>query len=159
MAKKPLKNIIIHCSDSEFGCAAEIRRWHTAQGWKDIGYNFVIPNGLILPQTSYQTRLFIPSMDGSLEIGRKVDGDAFIDDNEVGAHALGYNATSIGICLIGVKDFTSRQFFTLGQLLSELYAIYNKGRYLNTRGHGEVCPGRTCPNFDVQRFLRTNNFI
>lgn len=151
-----LTNIIIHCSDSEFGSSAEIRRWHLERGWKDIGYHFVILNGMIVPKTKYQLPLYVDAMDGSIEVGRKIDGDRFVTDNEAGAHALGYNSNSIGICLIGVDHFTEQQFNSLRELLRELMHTYgiSKKRIL---GHYQTAKagGKTCPNFDVTKFLET----
>lgn len=149
MAK--LSNIIIHCSDSEFGSATEIRRWHLANGWKDIGYHFVIMNGLSVPDAKYQKKLYLPSLDGSIEVGRRLDGDGMITDNEVGAHALGYNAKSIGICLIGVKTFTVKQYYSLAMLVFELQLKFNIPME-NVLGHYQVCANKTCPNFDVNKF-------
>lgn len=144
MASKQLADIIVHCSDSDFGSAAEIRRWHLEKGWRDIGYHFVIGNGRPHPD------LYIPSIDGSVEVGRTLDGDSFISENEVGAHALGYNDTSIGICLIGKTRFSERQFGTLFSLLHELrkrFSIENEavlGHYETPLSHG-----KTCPNIDM----------
>jgi hypothetical protein len=152
MAK--LTNIIIHCSDSEFGSASEIRRWHLANGWKDIGYHFVILNGMVMPTTKNQTSLYLPLLDGSVEVGRRLDGDTFITDNEAGAHALGYNTKSIGICLIGVNSFTPSQFMQLAKLLQTLTNLYGLPFSLTTiKGHYEVTPNRTCPNFNVPLFI------
>ena len=154
MAK--LTNIVIHCSDSEFGSAAEIRRWHLANGWKDIGYHFVILNGMLVPKTKNQLPLYVDAMNGSIEVGRKIDGDRFISDSEAGAHALGYNANSICICLIGTSFFTEQQFDSLRELLRELMHTYGisknriLGHYQTTQAHG-----KTCPNFDVPEFLKT----
>ena len=39
---RPIDSIIIHCSATPEGkhfTAADIRRWHKAQGWSDIGYH------------------------------------------------------------------------------------------------------------------------
>ena len=155
MAK--LTNIIIHCSDSEFGSASEIRRWHQQKGWKDIGYHFVILNGLIVPQTSFQKSLYLPILDGSVEVGRKIDGDDLVSDNEVGAHALGYNANSIGICLIGKKHFTQAQFDSLRELLRDLMKRWSHIKKQDILGHYQTpkAGGKTCPNFDVTKFLET----
>ena len=151
MAK--LTNIVIHCSDSEFGSASEIDRWHRARGWSGIGYHFVILNGLIVPKTGYQTRLHLDCMDGQIEVGRKIDGDNWVSANEAGAHALGFNDKSIGICLIGVKDFTHRQMSALRTLVSELCIHYGLTAK-NVVGHYETpkAGGKTCPNFDMQAF-------
>ena len=42
---REIKKIIIHCSDSEFGDAALIDKWHKERGWTGIGYHYVILNG------------------------------------------------------------------------------------------------------------------
>lgn len=66
---------IIHCSDSTFGDVAEIRRWHIARGFNDVGYHFVIRR------------------DGEVEMGRTLE--------TIGAHCKGHNTNSIGTCLVG----------------------------------------------------------
>ena len=70
--------IIIHCSATREGKdfrAADIDRWHRQQGFKSIGYHFVV------------------RLNGEVERGRPIA--------EVGAHCKGHNATSIGVCYIG----------------------------------------------------------
>ena len=142
-----VKQLIIHCSDSDFGSANLIRKWHQEKGWRDIGYHFVVLNGWIVPD------FYLPSMDGSIECGRDLDGDSFIEPNEIGAHALGYNQTSIGICLIGTKDFSCDQFSNAEFLCADLRARFNvpieevKGHYECENSHG-----KTCPNFDMDKF-------
>lgn len=155
MAK--ITNVIIHCSDSEWGCAAEIRRWHLANGWSDIGYNWVILNGLLVPETKVQKKLAMPLLDGMIEVGRRIDGDSYLVGAEVGAHALGYNDKSLGVCLIGVKSFTPKQFFSLASLTHQIQEIWgvDKGMFL---GHYDVAM-KTCPNFDVQRFMADRDGI
>ena len=154
MAK--LTNIVIHCSDSEFGSASEIDRWHKQRGWSGIGYHFVILNGLIVPKTGYQTRLHLDCMDGQIEVGRKIDGDNWVSANEAGAHALGFNDKSIGVCLIGVKNFTAKQMRSLRVLITELNAYY-KIPIKDILGHYETpkSGGKTCPNFDMKLFRST----
>lgn len=154
MAK--ISNIIIHCSDSEFGSASEIRRWHLKRGWSDIGYHFVILNGLLVPRTGYQQRLFLATMDGNIEAGRKIDGDYWVSENEQGAHTLGLNASSIGICLIGTNQFTVRQMNALKALVTELLLHYGLTPKA-VLGHYETpkAGGKTCPNFDVKAWRTT----
>lgn len=138
--------IIVHCSDSDHGSAREIRQWHQGRGWKDIGYHFVILNGQVTPD------LYLAAMDGSIEAGRRLDGDPFIEPDEIGAHALGYNGKSIGVCLIGTTMFTSRQLGSLLMLLTGLCTIWRIPP-ANVLGHCETESGRkegkTCPNFEV----------
>jgi len=91
-----MPKIIIHISDSGFGNAVEIAKWHVQKGWSTIGYHFVILNGQLSP-----TR-HIDFFDGHIETGRPCDLDNVISPDEVGAHTLGYNSDSIGICMIGL---------------------------------------------------------
>ena len=141
-----ISNIIVHCSDSRFGCAREIRNWHLQRGWRDIGYHFVILNGQITPD------FYLYELDGSIECGRFLDGDSFIKDLEVGAHCLGYNKNSVGICLIGKDSFTPRQFATLTTLLDGMLRKYRLSP-VDVLGHYETfsgkSQGKTCPNFNM----------
>lgn len=151
-----ITNIIIHCSDSPWGCAREIRKWHTdprplGNAWSDIGYHFIVLNGRPLPD------LYLPSMDGAIEAGRRLDGDMDIEPDETGIHALGYNKTSIGVCVIGQKKqgqstFTIEQMDSLKYLLADLCRHYTIAAE-NVVGHNETESGRkqgkTCPDFDV----------
>lgn len=152
-----IEYLVIHCSDSLFGCAAEIRRWHIARGWSDIGYHLVILNGLILPETSYQKQLYLPMMDGAMEIGRRFDGDAFISQSEVGAHALGLNDKSLGLCLIGKDSFTAAQYVKLALAIRaiEAHPLGAKLRRDRIVGHYQTpqAGGKTCPNFNVPLFV------
>ena len=143
-------HIIVHCSASAWGCAREIRQWHIDPKRKggpfnDIGYQFVIGNGSPRPD------LTLLSLDGQIECGRYLDGDNIVEENEVGAHALGYNRTSIGICLIG-KPFTVAQFDSLKALVLDLCRKFDI-KPDNILGHCETesgkAEGKTCPDFDV----------
>jgi hypothetical protein len=151
MAK--LKNIIIHCSDSDFGTADIIREWHTSppRNWKDIGYNGVILNGRTLYNNDYN-----PEKDGVFEIGRGLDLNTLIESDEIGAHARGYNTNSIGICLIGKTKFTVKQFETLFNIC-KLYT--NIIPNLKIFGHCGL-PGvsKTCPNFSMDNFRKVLEF-
>lgn len=108
---KKLENIIVHCSDSEWGSAREITKWHLVRGFRTIGYHFVILNSNILSNFS------LSCLDGSIELGRELDGDSLVEENEIGAHTLGYNDKSIGICGIAKKGWTHSQELSLIQLL------------------------------------------
>lgn len=55
--------------------ADEIRKWHKARGFKDIGYHYVI------------------HLDGRVENGRNIEA--------VGTHCEGHNANSIGVVYVG----------------------------------------------------------
>jgi len=75
---RELKYIVLHCSATPVSMdvgVAEIRKWHKAKGWKDVGYHFVI------------------KLSGKLEYGRPLQ--------QIGSHVLGYNRASVGICYVG----------------------------------------------------------
>lgn len=151
-----ISNIIIHESASSFGSVNLIRKWHLEKGWRDIGYHFVILNGEILKG------FFLPSMNGSIDIGRDIDGDNMLVENEVGAHAYGYNANSIGMCLIGDKGlFTHKQLDAMVMLCEDLIAQYGI-RIENILGHNETeharLIGKTCPGFDANYLRQTLRF-
>lgn len=125
MRRKTTKYVIIHCSDTpdemDIG-AAEIDSWHRKRGFSQIGYHFVIRR------------------DGRIELGR--------DLMDVGAHckAEGRNHDSVGICLVGRKDFAPEQMEVLRELVNVLAKIWPEAL---VRGHRDYEPGKTCPNFDV----------
>ena len=136
---KKIEYIIIHCSDSIFGDTNTIRGWHLEKGWCDIGYNFVILNGML------KKTLYLEVLDGSIEVGRSLMAN--------GAHARGYNHNSIGICLIGVKDFTAYQLHSSYNLCLNLMSQYDIP-IKNVLGHYEIenAYGKTCPNLDMDDF-------
>lgn len=138
-----IEYIVYHTSataDQDIG-AKEIREWHKARGWRDIGYHFVIRR------------------DGSIEKGRPL--------NQIGAHVRGYNSRSIGICMVGGKktirgwepNYTHEQWVTAGYLATRLLEIYPDAQL---KGHRDFSPDRNrdgritrdewikeCPCFDV----------
>lgn len=131
---REIKKIIIHCSDSTFGNAEEINRWHKQRGWDEIGYNYVILNGCV------DKVKYIKDNDGKIEDGRNLE--------KIPAHCKGENEDSIGICLVGKYHFTPKQImvslpFLLGQLMDN-YGLTKDDIY----GHYNFS-SKTCPNFDV----------
>lgn len=134
--------IVIHCSDSAWGDANVIDEWHKERGWNGIGYHFVILNGHRTAGSEYDI-----ADDGLLELGRPLD--------MIGAHVSGKNAHSIGICLIGIKDFTQLQLQRMKSLVGNLKDNYGN---IAVVGHYELLPKnsldkKTCPNIDMN-FLR-----
>lgn len=118
----------------------EIDRWHREKGWDGIGYHYVV------------------CRNGALEFGR--------DESRAGAHCMGHNKDSIGICLIGgikdgtkdepVNDYTKAQWETLKRLVTDLKAKYPKAKIV---GHCDYEKKKTCPNFNVKQWAKENNFI
>ncbi|MCK5019681.1 MAG: N-acetylmuramoyl-L-alanine amidase [Candidatus Peribacteraceae bacterium] len=148
MGNKLIEYIIVHCSDSSWGSAREIRKWHInpPNNWRDIGYHFIINNGKPYPDSYFKF------MDGQIEYGRDLDDDPYVEDKEIGSHALGYNQSSIGICLIGrgKDEFSKNQYDSLFDIIITLMNKYNIP-IENVLGHYEIpkSNGKTCPNMDM----------
>jgi N-acetylmuramoyl-L-alanine amidase len=135
-----INSIIIHCAATkptqDIG-VAEIRKWHKLKGWKDIGYHYVIRR------------------NGDLEDGRP--------NQQIGAHAKGFNKESIGICLVGGLDedgkpdanFTDAQMNTLKNTTKFLMNQYNLS-IADIFGHRDL-PGvkKDCPCFNARHFIKT----
>ncbi|NJK30928.1 MAG: N-acetylmuramoyl-L-alanine amidase [Deltaproteobacteria bacterium] len=139
MDEREVTRIIVHCSDSPYGDARLIDKWHRERGFSKIGYHAVILNGVRRARYNRQ-------FDGRIELGRDID--------EVGAHVAGHNSNSLGVCLIGKPGhFTRAQIFTLLSYLKTYLAVYGltpKDVY----GHYEFDSNKTCPGFDMDK-LRT----
>jgi len=107
---KKMKKVIIHCSDSRWGNAAEITKWHMGRGFSTIGYHYVILNSWITG--IYQDIMF----DGHIETARNPEIN--------GAHTRGHNE-AIGICLIGKPGlYTNAQYGALHKLLNHLKYLH-----------------------------------
>jgi len=144
MAK--IKQLIIHCSASDYGDADTFRDWHVrGNGWSDIGYHYVILNGF---RKSGGT--FNPAENGIVEPGRPLDQNDYIDVDERGAHAYGFNHQSLGVCMVGNKLFTREQFVSLWHIVDYWKTLIPE---IEVIGHYQVnTTGKTCPNFDVPKF-------
>lgn len=126
-----IQYLIIHCSATAEGRdfrAKDIDAWHRNQGWAGIGYHYVI------------------DLDGTVEKGRV--------ESKAGAHCVGYNNKSLGICYIGglardgetPKDTrTEAQKAALIKLLKELKAKYPNAKIV---GHNQFAK-KACPCFNA----------
>lgn len=142
MARRNTDWIVIHCSATrpvqDIG-VKEIRSWHKAKGWTDVGYHFVIRR------------------DGRVEKGRAVD--------EIGSHVQGHNHNSVGICMVGgisnatfgpENNFTGPQWAALKKLVADMSQKYPKARVLGHRDFPKV--NKACPSFDAKQWAAQNNF-
>ena len=126
--RKSTKYVVVHTAAYDGDCSAEtIKRWHKSQGWRTIGYHYVI------------------RYNGNIEIGRT--------ESEIGAHVRGLNSKSIGICCSGhgdIRDFTDAQYESLYNLLMNIAARFQIDTD-NIIGHREcykilgVPVRKTCP--------------
>lgn len=133
---KLVKFIIVHCSATPRGrdvSAADIRRWHIKRGFRDIGYHFVI------------------RLDGTIEPGR--------DIGQFGAHCLGKNNCSIGICYVGglekvgkkaADTRTPEQKGAMEALLVELLKLFPNAEIRSHRDYA----AKACPCFDATSEFR-----
>lgn len=140
---RPIRYIVIHCADTPNGrpnTIKDVDAWHGERGFRRepewrarfnpdlgaVGYQYVI------------------GINGELWPGRHV--------NEVPAAVGGYNSVSINICLLGKDHFTASQWNALKTCVEDLRRKFPqaevKGHYQFSTAHG-----KTCPNFDVARWL------
>ena len=130
---REINKIIVHCSatreEGNFE-VAEIRKWHLARGFSDIGYHFYI------------------DLYGEIHKGR--------DISKIGAHCKGHNRNSIGICYCGgveadgktPKDTrTSEQRKALVAVIRTLKAMYPEAIVYS---HNEFA-NKACPSFDATK--------
>lgn len=105
------------------GTVEQIHNMHLNKGWSGIGYHFYVRK------------------DGKIYRGRPED--------MIGAHAYGFNTTSIGICFEGnfEKDIMSDKQTEAGQDLVDF--LKNKYKVGKVIGHKDVnktaCPGKNFP--------------
>ena len=140
IATRPVSRVFVHSTATKASMnigRTEIKRWHKARGFSDVGYHLIIRR------------------DGSTEKGRPVD--------TVGAHARGHNTGSIGVVLVGglsdahgpEANFTRAQLRTLRKVLAEMRETYDGVEVL---GHRDVAP-TACPSFDVRHWDATGDVV
>ncbi len=129
---RKINKIILHCSATKEGqvfTVKDIDRWHKQRGWDSVGYHYVI------------------LLNGTIQSGRP--------ESVIGAHTVGYNANSIGVCYIGGLDMngdpkdtrTSQQKKALESLISDLLKKYPDS---TVHGHNEFA-NKACPCFNVKK--------
>lgn len=141
---RKISQIVIHCAatrpewmDGQSAQAKvdEIDRWHRARGFRKIGYHYFIDR------------------DGVVVKGRQLE--------EEGAHTLGQNKDSIGICLAGghgsamndpfSANYTDAQDQALRVLINELQVRIPGIKKIS--GHNDYTKAKACPGFQVSRWL------
>ena len=132
MMVRPIRRVFIHHSagprDQTFEAIAAYHRLPKKKGGKgyaQIGYHYVVLG------------------DGTLRNGRPVQIQ--------GAHALGHNADSIGVCLVGdnrdpAQAWTAAQLATARTLVATLRCIWPA---LAVHGHRDFVVTE-CPSLDVR---------
>ena len=119
-----ITKIIVHntASDRDTTKFETIRKWHLEKGWADIGYHYVITG------------------DGKMHLGRP--------ETAMGAHAVGHNSNTLGVCVTGNFDLQKpldKQIHTLVQVLAALCRRHGL-QADDIIGHRDVnatsCPGK-----------------
>lgn len=153
---RPIDTVVIHCSATANGVPLTadgatpletIDRWHRARKFQrayDARVRFQ-PN---LTSIGYH---YVVYANGDLARGRALE--------EVGAHAAGHNARSIGLCMIGMDAYSLGQWATLRAVVEGLEGMFPGVRVV---GHRDLSPDadgdgvvekhewlKTCPGFDV----------
>jgi len=130
---RKINKIIVHCTatpENRFTSVDDIRKWHKAQGWKDIGYHYVI------------------YLDGTVHEGRPVE--------QIGSHCKGHNSNSIGIVYVGGIDavkFKAKDTRNTAQkaaLLDMLKFLKNTYLAAEIYGHRDFA-AKACPSFDARK--------
>ncbi len=128
---RKITEIIVHCTDTTANPmihVEDVDRWHKVRGFACIGYHYLI------------------TVDGNIEIGRSIE--------LMGAHCLGHNANSIGICYVGgaggdgmhVDTRTEAQKKSMRVLIDFLRGVYGN---IPVHGHRYYNKIKDCPCFDA----------
>ncbi|AUZ85799.1 N-acetylmuramoyl-L-alanine amidase [Methylophaga nitratireducenticrescens] len=147
-----IDTVIIHCAAIPNGrgdTIEDIDRWHHDRNfkrhsdarlgesvWESKPYTMKQPH---LRSVGYHV---VVHANGGQAIGRCL--------TETGAHAKNYNATSIGICMMGTDKFSLAQWQSLKSVVQGFQTLFDE---LTIVGHRDVDPHKTCPGFDVSAWL------
>lgn len=122
--------IILHHAEAETASVETVNSWHLDRGWVGIGYHYYIRK------------------NGEVYRGRP--------EWAVGAHAVGHNDRSIGVCCEGnfmVETMSETQLVSVKALLRD---ITERLGALTLKRHKDVnstdCPGKNYPWEAVQRY-------
>ena len=133
MRRTRTDSIVFHHSLADQSNAETIDKWHRAKGWGCIGYHYVVLR------------------DGTIEHGRDV--------HLVGAHALGRNRTSLGICLEGdfrIYEPSYAQVVSASKLYHDACRLYQKSLrigYHRYKWLWNACPGPMLDRADFSEVL------
>ena len=145
----------------------EIDAWHVKRGFHRASQARLRFNPT-LSAIGYHLVIY---RNGAIATGRAFD--------EVGAHARGNNARSIGICMIGIERFSAKQWASLANVVADIERAFKRrivmldadesadeGGIIRICGHRDLSPDadgdgtveprewtKTCPGFDVSTWF------
>jgi N-acetyl-anhydromuramyl-L-alanine amidase AmpD len=132
--------LILHCAatpDGKHFTVTNIDSWHRERGW----YRRASYKKLLNPDLTSIGYHYVIYTDGSVHTGRH--------EAESGAHTIGQNADSLGVCLIGTRKFYAAQWTSLASVVAELEG---KHPIEKIAGHNEYA-AKECPGFKVPEWL------
>lgn len=129
--------VILHHAEASSATVWDINDWHLNNGWTGIGYHYYIRK------------------DGSVYRGRP--------EWALGAHAVGHNDCSIGICCEGAymtETMPAAQLASLKALLRDIMERYGT---LALKRHRDVnstsCPGDNFPWAEAQDYMKEDDKV
>jgi len=133
---REIKYIVIHCTDTLPTAEIEAiqKYWKEKLKWNAPGYHYII----------------------------KQDGEVvqLLDENKISNGVLGYNKYCINVCYIGGKTKEGKHQDTRSKaqrhsMFDTIIELIERYPLAKIKGHGEFPNqgGRTCPNFDVRKWL------
>lgn len=133
--KRRVDRVFLHCSASDDTVLLgehmvdEIRRWHKARGFSDVGYHFLIDKM------------------GEVMAGRSLE--------KTPAAQKGHNTGTIAIMVHGLEKFPPNMLEQCRLLCAEINEAC-EGR-ISFHGHKEVS-SKECPVFDYRNLLQLDRF-
>ena len=129
---KEINRVVVHhsASDPRRTTVEDVKRWHVDErGWDSIGYHFII-SGL-----------------GMTEHTRPL--------HYQGAHTLGHNDGTIGVCVLGdnTKSELRWERYQMNALLDLWGHLRRVYRELDVYGHRDLVDGTECPGIDIRAML------
>lgn len=130
---RKITEIIVHCTATPQGRdvnVSDVDRWHKSRGFRCIGYHYLV------------------GIDGRVECGRPI--------TETGAHCLGHNANSIGVCYVGglatdgKTPLDTRTDPQRGALVTLIAMLKRKHPGARVFGHRDFA-AKACPCFDAAK--------
>lgn len=136
LVKRAYTDKIIFHHAAMKGSIEDIHKLHIDNGWAGCGYHFYI------------------RYDGSIYEGRPVE--------MVGAHAIGFNSGSIGVCFEGNFEeevMGEKQKKAGRDLYNYLYKIYRVPAYRHGELMSTLCPGKHFPFDEITTLKKISDEI
>lgn len=128
--RKSTTMVVLHHAEASQASVEDINRWHLARNFNGIGYHYYIRK------------------DGSIYRGRP--------EWSIGAHAIGANDWSIGVCCEGAYMTETMPAVQLSALKALLRDIMARNGRLSLVRHKDVsetdCPGSKFPWAEAQKY-------